>query len=219
MTMPKEISDAILAVMKEVGYVQKTGENKFHGYKYASIENVLEKVQPALVKCGLAIVQSEVSYNVIGDRDLVAANYDFFLSSGGATAGPYRITGLASMRNTKGGFDDKCLNKCHTAARKYFILGLFQIPTGVDADEDDDKPAGKPADNSRQPDRSQAARAFVTESIKAIGSLKTETALDDWYAENAPKLARLKESYADEAKMIAGALAEQRKALVRVAAE
>jgi hypothetical protein len=59
----------------------------------------------------------------------------------------------------------------------------------------------------------------VTESIKAIGSLKTENALDDWYAENAPKLARLKESYAEEAKMIQGALAEQRKALVRVAAE
>jgi hypothetical protein len=28
------------------------------------------------------------------------------------------------------------LNKCHTAARKYFLLALFQIPTGEEDDAD-----------------------------------------------------------------------------------
>jgi hypothetical protein len=36
------------------------------------------------------------------------------------------------------------LNKCHTAARKYFLLALFQIPTGDEEDADrgeDERPA------------------------------------------------------------------------------
>src|SRR5215475_10420980 len=47
-----------------------------------------------------------------------------------------RQTGVSTCRNTKGGWDDKSLNKCHTAARKYFLLALFQVPTGEEADAD-----------------------------------------------------------------------------------
>ena len=81
MSMPKEVTEAVLNVMKEVGYIQKTGDNKFHGYKYASIEGVLEKVQPALVKCGLAIAQSEVSHSITAEGNLMEAVYEFTLSS------------------------------------------------------------------------------------------------------------------------------------------
>ena len=63
--------------MEEVGYIQKTGTNQFHNYKYASIEAVLEKVQPALVKCGLAITQSEVSHGIVADGNLMEAVYEF----------------------------------------------------------------------------------------------------------------------------------------------
>ena len=58
---------------------------------------------------------------------------------------PLRQTGVSTCRNSKGGWDDKSLNKCHTAARKYFLLSLFQIPTGEEADadfgENDERPA------------------------------------------------------------------------------
>ena len=47
-----------------------------------------------------------------------------------------RQTGVSTCRNSKGGWDDKSLNKCHTAARKYFLLSLFQIPTGEEDDAD-----------------------------------------------------------------------------------
>jgi hypothetical protein len=53
-------------------------------------------------------------------------------------------TGVSTCRNTKGGWDDKSLNKCHTAARKYFLLALFQIPTG-DEEDDADRGENKPA--------------------------------------------------------------------------
>jgi hypothetical protein len=48
-----------------------------------------------------------------------------------------RFTGVSLARDRKGNWDDKAINKCHTAARKYFLLSLFQVPAGDfdDADE------------------------------------------------------------------------------------
>jgi hypothetical protein len=181
--------------------------------RYADLAEVLNTVRPVFSAYGLGILQSSAF-----DGATVSVTTTITHKDGGY------VSSTASCVPAK--FDAPGIGACTTYLRRYGLAAM----TGV-AQEDDDgnaasgrpsQPADnsrQPADNARQPDRSQAARAFVTESIKAIGSLKTETALDDWYAENALKLARLKESYADEAKMIAGALAEQRKTLVRVAAE
>lgn len=222
MTMPKEVTDAVLKVMEEVGYIQKTGTNQFHNYKYASIEAVLEKVQPALVKCGLAITQSEVSHGIVADGNLMEAVYEFTLSANGTQSAPIRHTGLASLRNTKGGYDDKALNKCHTAARKYFILGVFQIPTGLaeDPDAEEDKPKNKAAGNNQpQEDTGLAAtKAWVRRSIKEIGALNSETALAVWKARMDGHLARLMERYPDEGAAVMSALVAQSQAF-KAAAE
>lgn len=141
--MPQAIAEAVAAIMAKVKNVEKHGENKFHNYKFAKVEDLLFQVQPALAEAGLVITQDEVSHEVLSDA-LMLSTYAFSLShKSGVTWGPVHHTGMASLRNTKGGFDDKALNKCHTAARKYFILGLFQIPAGdlPDADTEEDKPA------------------------------------------------------------------------------
>ena len=223
MTMPKEVSDAVLKVMEEVGYIQKTGTNQFHNYKYASIEAVLEKVQPALVKCGLAITQSEVSHGIVADGNLMEAVYEFTLSANGTQSAPIRHTGLASLRNTKGGYDDKALNKCHTAARKYFILGVFQIPTGLaeDPDAEEDKPKNKAAGNNQQKQEDTglaATKAWVRRSIKEIGALTSEKALADWKSKMDGHLARLMERYPDEGAAVMSALMAQAQAF-KAAAE
>ena len=54
-----------------------------------------------------------------------------------------RFTGMSIGRNTKGEYDDKAINKCHSAARKYFLLSLFQVPSG-DFDDADEGPAAHP---------------------------------------------------------------------------
>lgn len=221
MNLPKEVSDAVLKVMQEVGYIQKTGDNKFHGYKYASIEGVLEKVQPALVKCGLAIVQSEVSHDVIGDGNLMEAVYEFTLCAGGICSTPVRHTGLASLRNTKGGYDDKALNKCHTAARKYFILGVFQIPTGLEADADaeEDKPKNAPRrDNpAPEPDAYEAdlarMKTWAEKAIQAINSFSSKERLDIWIHANNERLDKLQHGHADGFKEVTKALLVRRSAL------
>jgi hypothetical protein len=192
---PKQIADAVLAVMHKVGYVQKKGVNKFHDYKYASIEGVLEKVQPALVEAGLIITQDELGHDVIAESQLMEARYAFSLThKDGATFGPIHHTGLANFRNTKGGYDDKALNKCHTAARKYFILGLFQIPTGLaaDPDDDEDKPAANGSGTHVEPPQStmtgrkneaegiKQAREWANNAHIALGKLTTRDSVQNW---------------------------------------
>ena len=214
--MPKEIVEAIAAVMHKVGYVQKKGTNTFHGYKYASIEDVLDKVQPALAEVGLIITQDELSHEIVADNNLMQAIYSFTLAhKSGTTAPPIRHTGLAALRNSKGGYDDKALNKCHTAARKYFILGLFQIPTGLaaDPDEDEDKPpvARAPkvvADN--QPQQTMVSRKNEAEGLKRgreyannmheeLKRMKRQPELAAWMETNLEKLEALRKFLPDEA--------------------
>jgi hypothetical protein len=217
--MPKEIAESVIAMMAKVGYIQKTGFNDFHKYKYVSIEGVLEKVQPALTDCGLVITQDEMGHAIIADGNLMEATYAFSLShKSGKQWGPIRHTGLASVRNTKGGYDDKALNKCHTAARKYFILGLFQIPTGLeaDADEEEDKPeAARPQGQQRtaapQPKNGKTTAAgWALESGKKLETFKTEKQLDDWISSNTPTLNRLRENDAVLADELDGKILERR---------
>ena len=199
-----KIAEAVLKVMGQVGYVQKKGVNSFQNYKYASIEGILEKVQPALVDCGLVIVQSEVSHEIVGEGNLMEAVYEFTLHhASGETSTPIRQTGLSSLRNSKGGYDDKALNKCHTTARKYFILGLFQIPTGLadDADAEEDRPPVNAAE--------QAAKAFSAKAIKEVGACKTADALSEWLAKWSKHVDKLRASFADEAKFVDAAIKAQ----------
>ena len=141
-----KIVAALCAVMAEVGSVQKRGRNTFHGYDYATAADVAHALQQLMAKHGVMVIQTEVGQSVAVGNDrgqILRQTYRFFLlHSGGETLAsidgvPFTHTGTASASNSKGGLDDKAMNKCHTAARKYFLLALFQIPTGEFADEPD----------------------------------------------------------------------------------
>jgi len=73
---------------------------------------------------------------------------------------PQRQTGTSKVRDSKGGYDDKGLNKCHTSARKYFLMSLFQIPTTDDEDADqggnDGYGRGRPVQKKNAPEQDAA---------------------------------------------------------------
>lgn len=144
-----EIIKALTAIMGEVGSVKKGGFNEFHKYPFARAEDVVHALQGLLSKHGVLIIQTEDGPSV-GVGNLVRQTYRFFLlHTSGETLTqvegvPFVQTGCAAATNSKGGLDDKALNKCHTAARKYFTLALFQIPTGDFADPDQDEDQGRP---------------------------------------------------------------------------
>src|SRR5215470_2605992 len=137
---------AIAAVMNEVHVVARRGENEFHRYRYATMGDILKEITPLLGRHGIVIFQSETGRAMFDDDNVIAVEYAFTVAhaSGETWPQPLRQTGVSTCRNSKGGWDDKALNKCHTAARKYFLLALFQIPTGEEDDGDrgeDERPA------------------------------------------------------------------------------
>jgi hypothetical protein len=129
---------AIAAVMNEVHVVAKRGLNEFHRYRYATMGDILQEITPLLGRHGIVIFQSETGRAMFDDSNVIAIEYAFTVAHASGETWPHAIkqTGVSTCRNSKGGWDDKSLNKCHTAARKYFLLSLFQIPTGEEADAD-----------------------------------------------------------------------------------
>lgn len=53
--IPKEISGAIVLVMRAVGRVAKEAKNQHGGYKYASVDSFLEATNPACAEAGLIV--------------------------------------------------------------------------------------------------------------------------------------------------------------------
>jgi hypothetical protein len=158
-----KISGAIAAVMGEIGIVAKQGTNQFHRYRYAQMQDILQQLTPLLAKHGLVIWQEEASRPAI-EENVMTVQYEFTVThSSGEQRGPMFHTGVCRARDSKGNYDDKVVNKCHTQARKYFLLGLFQIPTG-DMDDNDPsdqrrpvKAAPKPAYDDAIPDFEDSA--------------------------------------------------------------
>lgn len=187
-----EILKAIATIMGEVGSVQKAGTNDFHRYKYATAADILHKLQPLMAKAGLIVFQTERQREFIENGAVLSVTYEFTLAhkSGEVWPTPIIRTGMSSAKNTKGGFDDKALNKCHTSAHKYFHLTLFEIPTGDydDADSEEDRPPAQrrqdaPArceppkvEKPREP--TDAEKAAAAEIEEAFDNCETEEDLE-----------------------------------------
>src|SRR6266436_7759880 len=108
--------------------------------------DILKEITPLLGRHGIVIFQSETGRAMFDDDNVIAIEYAFTVAHASGETWPHAIkqTGVSTCRNSKGGWDVKSLNKCHTAARKYFLLALCQIPTGEEADADqgeNDRPA------------------------------------------------------------------------------
>ena len=158
-----EIATAIANVTLEVGVVSKHGFNQFHQYSYAAMQDVLQKLTPLLSKNGLVIIQTELKRSMFDDDRMVAIEYEFTIAHRSGEVWPDRPkqTGLCRCRDSKGGFDDKSFNKCHTAARKYFLLALFQIATGEEDDADRDHNTGGEHFDDAEPARGNGHASTV----------------------------------------------------------
>jgi hypothetical protein len=211
-----EILKSIAKIMGEVGSVAKAGTNDFHRYKYATAADILHKLQPLMAREGLIVFQAEKTRDFLADGAVLSVTYEFTLAHKSGEVWPTTIerTGMAAARNSKGGFDDKALNKCHTSAHKYFHLTLFEIPTGDydDADADEDHPPvkgnGKPAEQPRAtvtsgqrqapPEPTEAERKTATVMVDTIRMAETEADLADWLTDNKTVLESLPDSLRDQ---------------------
>jgi hypothetical protein len=223
------IAKAIAGVMREVGTVQKGGFNEFHRYNYMRMEDLLQAITPLMGKNGLAVIQHELSRSMVDERVLVTYEFSIIHESNEIWPERPRFTGMCRALDKKGGLDDKAINKCHTAARKYFLLSLFQVPAGDldDADEHEAPPKQQAAQRQSVPGPApQELRTVLDESkphriklgegagadqwanayLRAIGKATSVDELEAWDEANDKILVQLKNRYSAVYEMIATAV-------------
>lgn len=131
--MSAKIAQALHQVMSKVSYVQKSGKNAFHGYKYAGEADLLEKLRPAMLEAGLLLIPSIKGVSPIDEHGVTTVQMEYTLVHKDGDIWPNVIcaAGQGGDKN-KNGVGDKGLYKAITGANKYLLFKLFQIETGDD---------------------------------------------------------------------------------------
>ena len=70
---PKEILQAIADVMKNVSNLGKGGENKFAGYKFLQVDDIINMIRPLIAQAGLVITVDEIESAI---ESLTVTKYD-----------------------------------------------------------------------------------------------------------------------------------------------
>jgi hypothetical protein len=121
-------------VQSQLKTVPENGRNTFHGYKYATAEDILNAVRPVCSEHGLFISISCSEHQIL--KDGKAASVIVTLSATDAETGE-------SIFSTMPGYaedpkSDKSLWKAITSASKYCIRNFFCIATSDDAEREDE---------------------------------------------------------------------------------
>jgi hypothetical protein len=176
-----KIAKSVIAVTREIGRIQKDGENQFQRYKYTRWEDINEKLSPLLVEHGLIITQNEISRDVIERSQegcVLAIVYHFTLvNEDGEAWPPVEWTAIARLTDKKGTPDDKAASKCHTQAEKGFCLKQFKIRTDeyVEGDAHESLPK-------------KDARDIYTKLQAEIDACQSAVELGAWGADNAERI-------------------------------
>lgn len=124
--------------MKSCSYIEKTGENTFHGYSYVTSSNVLERVNDALTSVGLitAVTPTLLDLREVqtakGNIDKHATISVIISIIDIETGESVQISGIGSGQDS----GDKAIMKAETAAIKYAYMLSFCIATGDDPEAD-----------------------------------------------------------------------------------
>lgn len=148
----KKIYSAICGVMADVGAIQKEKRNVSQGFLYRGVDDVMNALQPAMVKHGVFVVPEvmectrEERTNSRGTTMIsviLKVMYTFFADDGSCV--PAVVIGEAMDTG------DKATNKAMSVAYKYACFQVFSIPTEEMKDPDADSPeAGKKAEKKTQ---------------------------------------------------------------------
>ena len=134
----QKIAKKFVEVMRECSHVAKNGTNDFYKYKYATASDVLEKVNAALTKHGIASV---VTPNLLSVQQITTAKgnveqlatVEVTVTLIDADSGEtLTLKGLGSGQDSS----DKAVAKAQTMGIKYAYLASLAIATGDDPEAD-----------------------------------------------------------------------------------
>lgn len=174
------IHEAIIATMKDVGFIAKNDQNSFDKYKYRGIDAVMNALNPAMVRNGI-FVAPEVLEHHQEERTsrkgelmiytIVKVRYTFFAADGSDVQAV--VTGEAMDRS------DKSTNKAMSAAFKYACFQTFCIPTEEMHDADAESPQVLPKTDA---ERAKDAYPPREQMESAIAQKVSAEHLQKWLA-------------------------------------
>ena len=134
----KNIAAKMIKIMADCAYVQKNGVNSFHGYKFATAADVLEKVNAALVKHNVcSVVEAELidmkdTMNQSGKTEHIAYVKTTVTLIDVDSGESITCVALGSGADVS----DKSILKAQTCSLKQAFLMTFAIATGDDPEAD-----------------------------------------------------------------------------------
>jgi hypothetical protein len=183
---PAKITTALSEVMAKVGYVQKTGKNAFHNYKYAGEADLLEALRPAMVEAGLLLIPSVHNVTNIDDHGNVFVTMAYTLAHKDGDVWPDKVfaVGCGNDLAKSGKVGDKGAYKAITGANKYLLFKLFQIETGDDPEKTETAVHDAPAEPEKLPAKdSEVATLNICQAIITTKTLPQLEALKkgEWF--------------------------------------
>lgn len=179
----KLIAAKLTKIMQACSYVQKTGYNDFHKYKYATAAAVLEKANESMVENEVAsIVRPEIIefrdvVNARGATEHLATVKTTVTLIDCASGETIELIGMGSGQDSS----DKAIMKAQTAALKYAWMMSLNISTGDDPEADSPeqppkektKEAPKEAPKNTTPEKPAAPLLATEPQRKKIDELRT----------------------------------------------
>lgn len=176
---PAKITAALSEVMAKVGYVQKTGKNAFHNYKYAGEADLLEALRPAMVEAGLLLIPSVHNVSNIDDHGNVFVTMAYTLAHKDGDVWPDKVfsVGCGNDLAKSGKVGDKGAYKAITGANKYLLFKLFQIETGDDPEKTETAVHDAPEVAKYDPKASKATADGLITDFNASATLDALVAI------------------------------------------
>jgi hypothetical protein len=152
-TTPSKLAAKVADIVKNTGWIEKAGTNTAQGYKFTQAQDVFQSVRGEFAVRGIAILPAVVSTSwrelttkAGGFLQFCEARVRYTMTD--AESGEQWVAEWAGVGMDSG---DKALNKAYTAALKYFLIDLLQIPTGDDPEADATVDHDPPAKHTTQP--------------------------------------------------------------------
>ena len=176
----KLIAAKLTKIMQACSYVQKTGYNDFHKYKYATAADVLEKANESMVQNNVAsIVRPELIefrdvQNARGATEHLATVKTTITLIDNDSGETLELIGMGSGQDSS----DKAVMKAQTAALKYAWMMSLNISTGDDPEADapekpkNDKSEQRKSEPQKPPAQTPAPQMATEAHRKKIDELR-----------------------------------------------
>lgn len=126
--------------------VPESGHNKFHGYSYATAEDIINAVRPICSATGIFISISCIEHQILNDGK--AASVIVALTATDCETGESTICTMPGYAEDVK--SDKSLWKAMTGATKYAIRSFFCLASGDDPEHADEEKVHKQTNSNSQ---------------------------------------------------------------------